>query len=483
MDIVREMKRSVSRQFSLDSLRNSGKKFSHGRQSSFEPSRNVKTDLRFSLGRQSSLDPNKRDNEVIEKLKNDKSWLPEQLDATMQMLFLACNGDVKGVEGLLNEGKVDVNSADFDDRTALHVASCEGHVEVVKLLLRRGANVNARDRWGSTPIADAKYYGNTKICNILKAKGAKMPKTPMSVSNPLQIPEYELNPAELSFPQGAETSKGSYQLAKWNGTRVAVKILNKDYYSDPESIKSFKNELTMLQKVRHPHVVQFVGAVTQNVPMMIIAEYLPNGDLSSYLQKKGRLQPAKAVRVALEIARGMNYLHESKPEAIIHCNLKPRNILRDSGGHWKVTDFGLSQLLKLSSDKVREWHPRPLDDTSRLYMAPEVYKNEAFDRSVDAFSFGLILYEMIEGTPPFHPKSPEEVSKMMALEDKRPAFKLKPKHYPSDLKELIQECWDRNPWVRPTFSAVIVRLDRIRPLCVKESFWKGTFKFPRRKEF
>jgi hypothetical protein len=44
---------------------------------------------------------------------------------------------------------------------------------------------------------------------------------------------------------------------------------------------------------------------------------------------------------------------------------------------------------------------------------------------------------------------------------------------------LIQECWDRNPWVRPTFSAVIVRLDRIRPLCVKESFWKGTFKFPR----
>jgi hypothetical protein len=90
---------------------------------------------------------------------------------------------------------------------------------------------------------------------------------------------------------------------------------------------------------------------------------------------------------------------------------------------------------------------------------------------------------MIEGTPPFHPKSPEEISKMMALEDKRPAFKLKPKHYPSDLKELIQECWDRNPWVRPTFSAVIVRLGRIRPLCVKESFWKGTFKFPRKKEF
>ncbi|KAH9301599.1 hypothetical protein KI387_013182, partial [Taxus chinensis] len=354
MDVVWKLQKGLSRQFSMESLR--GNVYGYGRQTSLSGTEG-KLKLRFSLGRQSSLDPNK-------KRVNVDVCVPEQLDVTMQMLFLACKGDAEGVHALLNHHKVDVNSADFDDRTALHVAACEGHAHVVNLLLSRGANVNARDRWGSTPVADAKYYGNTEICNILKSKGAKMPKTPMSVANPLHVPEYELNPVELSFPRNADTSKDSYQLAKWNGTKVAVKILDKHYYSDPESIKSFRNELMLLQRVRHPNVVQFVGAVTQNVPMMIIAEYLPNGGLSSYLKRKGRIHPAKAVRFALEIARGMNYLHECKPEAIIHCDLKPENILLDSGWHLKVTDFGLSKLLKVSSDKVKEAHIRPLNDTS-----------------------------------------------------------------------------------------------------------------------
>ena len=75
--------------------------------------------------------------------------MPENLDSTMQMLFMACRGDVKGVEDLLNEG-TDVNSIDLDGRTALHIAACEGQIEVVKLLLSRKANIDARDRWGST---------------------------------------------------------------------------------------------------------------------------------------------------------------------------------------------------------------------------------------------------------------------------------------------------------------------------------------------
>lgn len=67
----------------------------------------------------------------------------------MQLLFMACRGDVRGVEGLLNEG-IDVNSINLDGRTALHIAASEGHVGVVKLLLTREANIDTRDRWGST---------------------------------------------------------------------------------------------------------------------------------------------------------------------------------------------------------------------------------------------------------------------------------------------------------------------------------------------
>ncbi|XP_057957046.1 integrin-linked protein kinase 1-like [Malania oleifera] len=470
MALASQLKRGISRQFSTGSLRRSfGRQFS--RQSSFDPRRN---NLRFAFGRQSSLDPIRR-SPVCEEIT-----VPENLDSTMQLLFMACRGDVKGVEDLLDEG-TDVNSIDLDGRTALHIAACEGRVDVVKLLLSRRANIDARDRWGSTAAADAKYYGNVDVYNILKARGAKVPKTrktPMTVANPREVPEYELNPLELQVRKSDGISKGTYQVAKWNGTKVAVKILDKDSYSDPDSINAFKHELMLLEKVRHPNVVQFVGAVTQNIPMMIVSEYHSNGDLGSYLIKKGRLSPSKALRFALDIARGMNYLHECKPEPIIHCDLKPKNILLDSGGQLKVAGFGLIRLSKISPNKAKLAQPGALTGLLSLYVAPEIYKDEIFDRSVDAFSFGLILYEMIEGVQPFHPKPLEEAAKMMCLEGQRPPFKTKSKSYPPDLKELLEECWDPEPVVRPTFSEIIVRLDKVVSNCSKHGWWKDTFKLP-----
>lgn len=142
MDAVAQLRRGISRQFSTDSIKRSlSRQFT--RQSSLDPRR---TNLRFSFGRQSSLDPRRRSLQ-----QNDWLTVPENLDSTMQLLFMASRGDVRGVEDLLNEG-VDVNSIDLDGRTALHIAACEGHVEVVELLLSRKANIDARDRWGSTVI-------------------------------------------------------------------------------------------------------------------------------------------------------------------------------------------------------------------------------------------------------------------------------------------------------------------------------------------
>lgn len=83
--------------------------------------------------------------------------VPENLDSTMQLLFMASKGDVDGVEELLDEG-IDVNSIDLDGRTALHIASCEGHYDVVKVLLSRRANIDARDRWGSTVCSSSFFF-------------------------------------------------------------------------------------------------------------------------------------------------------------------------------------------------------------------------------------------------------------------------------------------------------------------------------------
>lgn len=144
----------------------------------------------------------------------------------------------------------------------------------------------------------------------------------------------------------------------------------------------------------------------------------------------------------------------------------------------KIAGFGMVRLSKISPDKAKLAGAGDNIDPSNLYMAPEVCKDEIFDRSVDAYSFGLILYEIIEGTQPFHPKSSEEALRMMCLERNRPPFKSKSKSYPPDLKELIEECWDPEPVVRPTFSEIIVRLDKILSNCSKQGWWKDTFKLP-----
>lgn len=474
MDMALKLKRGLSRQFSAGSMKKSGK-YSFGRQSSLDPRQN---NLRFTIGRQSSMDPIRRS--PLEDDPSDELRVPENLDYTMQLLFMASKGDVSAVQDLLDEG-IDVNNIDLDGRTALHIASCEGHLEVVKLLLSRKANIDARDRWGSSAAADAKYYGNTEVYEFLKSRGAKSPKTkktPMAVANPGEVPEYELNPLDIQIRKRDGISKGSYQVARWNGTKVSVKILDKDSHSVPECVTAFNHELTSLEKVRHPNVVQFVGAVTQNVPMMIVLERHSNrGDLAGYLRKQGRLSPSKLLRFALEIARGMNYLHECKPEPIIHCELKPKNILLDSGGLVKVAGFGVIQLSTISSKKVKLLQPDAID-RSNLYMAPEIYKDEIFDRSVDVHSFGLILYEMMEGAPLFVSKSPDEAAKLICLDEMRPTFKSKSKSSPPELRELIEECWHPDCVVRPTFSEIIVRIDKIDVNCSKQEWWKDTFKLP-----
>ncbi|KAL5567486.1 hypothetical protein UlMin_024061 [Ulmus minor] len=192
------------------------------------------------------------------------------------------------------------------------------------------------------------------------AKVLKTRKTPMVVANPREVPDYELNPLELHVRNSDGITKGTYQVAKWNGTKVSVKILDRDGSSDPETINAFKQELTLLEKVRHPTVVQFVGAVTQNMPMMIVLEYHPKGDLGSYIQRKGRLSPSKALRFALDVASGMNYLHECKPDPIIHCDLKPNQ---------KVFGFGLARVSRISPDKAKL-------EQGRVNNEPPISKNE-----------------------------------------------------------------------------------------------------------
>ncbi|KAJ4905387.1 Integrin-linked protein kinase family [Raphanus sativus] len=432
-----------------------------------------KSPARFKLGRQSSLAPDSRTPTDALTEDEDEEFAAAAaagiVDPTIRLMYLANEGDIEGINKMLDSG-TNVDYRDIDGRTALHVAACQGRTDVVELLLSRGAKVNSMDRWGSTPLADAVYYKNHDVIQLLEKHGAKPTIPPMHVLTDREVPEYEIHPSELDFSNSVKISKGTFHKASWRGIDVAVKTFGEEMFSDEDKVNAFRDELALLQKIRHPNVVQFLGAVTQSNPMMIVTEYLSKGDLRQYLDRKGALMPAQAVKFALEIARGMNYLHEHKPEAIIHCDLEPPNILRDDSGHLKVADFGISKLLVV---KKKDKKDRPVTslDSSWRYMAPEVYRNEEYDTKVDVFSFALILQEMIEGFVPFHLKEETEVPKAY-IEDERPPFNAPAKSYPFGLRELIQECWDSEASKRPTFREIISALELISDRIARKMSWK-----------
>ncbi|KAG6473025.1 integrin-linked protein kinase 1-like isoform X1 [Zingiber officinale] len=423
---------------------------------------------RFTLGRQSSLAPPDREESLRSEFIDDPQD-PSVLDfdSHIGLMYLASEGDLAGIREFLDAGG-DVNFGDIDSRTALHVAACQGFAEVVDLLLQRGAKVDVRDRWGSTPLADAMHYKNQEVIQILEKHGARLPIVRVHTKIAQEVPEYEIDPSELDFTNSVFITKGTFLLATWRGIQVAVKMFGEEVMTNEDKVSAFIDELALLQKIRHPNVVQFLGAVTQSSPMMIVTEYLPKGDLRAYLNKK-RPSQRMAIKFALDIARGMNYLHEHKPEAIIHRDLEPSNILRDDSGHLKVADFGISKMLKMTKT-VREDKPLTSLDTACRYIAPEVLRNEEYDTKVDVFSFCLILQEMIEGSPPFSGKPDSEVLRAYARKE-RPRFSAH-KKYPHGLKELIEQCWSEDPAKRPTFRSIIDLLLIIQNQIGQKQRWK-----------
>lgn len=108
----------------------------------------IKPQARFTLGKQSSLAPDRDDSVTV---ANDEADASEAIEPTVRLMYLANEGNLEGIKELLDSGS-DVNFRDIDGRTALHVAVCQGHTDVVQLLLERGAEVDPKDRWGSTVI-------------------------------------------------------------------------------------------------------------------------------------------------------------------------------------------------------------------------------------------------------------------------------------------------------------------------------------------
>ncbi|KAJ1699520.1 hypothetical protein LUZ63_008032 [Rhynchospora breviuscula] len=413
--------------------------------------------------------------------KEERKKEKARVSRTSLILWHTHQNDVSAVRRLLEEDKDLVNARDYDRRTPLHVAALHGWIDVARCLLDHGADVNAQDRWKNTPLADAEGAKKQETIELLKTYGGLSFGQNGSHFEPKPVPpplpnkcDWEIDPSELDFSTSSVIGKGSFGeilRAYWRGTPVAVKRILPSLSDDRLVTQDFRHEVNLLVKLRHPNIVQFLGAVTERKPLMLITEFLRGGDLHQYLKEKGALSPSVAVNFALDMARGMAYLH-NEPNVVIHRDLKPRNVLlvNSSADHLKVGDFGLSKLITVKH--ANDIYKLTGETGSYRYMAPEVFRHRRYDKKVDVFSFAMILYEMIEGDPPLSNYEPYEAAKYVA-DGHRPTFRSK--GFIPELKDLIAQSWSADMHQRPSFLEILKRLERIKESLSSDHHWPHIF--------
>jgi len=263
--------------------------------------------------------------------------------------------------------------------------------------------------------------------------------------------DWELDPKQLHF-QGKLASGAFGDLYKgvYCGQDVAVKIL-KDIDNNTQQFQEFMQEVTIMKKVRHKNIVQFTGACTSRPNLCIVFEYMNNGSLYDIIRREGGLPAGTVIKIALSVARGMDYLHQCK---IIHRDLKAANLLMDNNGIVKIGDFGVARVLTDTGNMTAE------TGTYR-WMAPEVIEHKPYNYKADIFSFGIVLWELLTGQVPYLGLTPLQAAVAVVQKGLRPQFR---DDFPDPLKEIMTLCWRKNPDERPNFTDLVLRLEKLEGL-------------------
>ncbi|XP_058070909.1 G-type lectin S-receptor-like serine/threonine-protein kinase LECRK3 [Magnolia sinica] len=171
------------------------------------------------------------------------------------------------------------------------------------------------------------------------------------------------------------------------GNFVAVKKLNT---VEIEAEKEFETEVKAIGRTHHKNLVQLIGFCNEGLHRLLVYEYMRNGSLARFLFGSSKPDWNLRKKIAKGIAKGLSYLHEECRTQIIHCDIKPQNILLDDCFIAKISDFGISKLLKTDQTRTRTGIRG-----TKGYLAPEWFKTRAVSVKVDVYSFGVVLLEII----------------------------------------------------------------------------------------
>ncbi|XP_054675327.1 mitogen-activated protein kinase kinase kinase 21 isoform X2 [Grus americana] len=271
---------------------------------------------------------------------------------------------------------------------------------------------------------------------------------------------------------------GKVYRATWRGREVAVKAARQDPDEDiTATAESVRQEAKLFSMLRHPNIIALLGVCLREPNLCLVMEFARGGSLNRALAAAAaapgagaarggrRIPPHILVNWAVQIARGMLYLHDEAIVPILHRDLKSSNILllekmeNDDicNKTLKITDFGLA----------REWHRTTKMSAAGTYawMAPEVIKSSMFSKGSDIWSYGVLLWELLTGEVPYRGIDGLAVAYGVAVNKLTLPI---PSTCPEPFAKLMKECWEQDPHIRPSFALILEQLTAIEGAVMTE---------------
>ncbi|XP_034553096.1 ephrin type-B receptor 5 isoform X3 [Notolabrus celidotus] len=258
----------------------------------------------------------------------------------------------------------------------------------------------------------------------------------------------------IGAAQFGEVSRGRYRPLGRREVLVAVKTLR--WGASDREKGMFLSEAGVLGQFDHPNVLKLEGVITRTPPERIITEFMENGPLDAFLREnEGQFSVLQLVGMLRGIGAGMRYLSERN---FVHRDLAARNVLVNSNLVCKVSDFGLSRLMRGLDHNIPTYTASLGSKIPVRWTAPEAFQHRKFSSASDVWSFGILMWEVMSyGERPYWDMSNQEVMKAVADQYRLPA----PHNCPAALHSQMLQCWQAERGDRPGFDSVLSSLDRL----------------------
>lgn len=225
------------------------------------------------------------------------------------------------------------------------------------------------------------------------------------------------------------------------GRMVAVKVLRPSLVGDPEFLVRFKQEARSAANLSHPNIVT-VHDVGQDGPKThyIVMEYVPGQDLKQVIRARGAFEVDAALAIVIEVCKGVGYAHRA---GLVHCDMKPQNILITPDRSIKVVDFGIARALSnTQSNELEEvvWG-------SPHYFSPEQAVGESPTPASDVYSIGIVLFELLTGKLPFTGQDYRELAMAHVSKEPPSLLDINPA-LPAELDRIIKKVLSKEPATR-----------------------------------